>query len=270
MDETGLPASIEIAWGLRERPSKGPKPGLSLERIVEAAVRVAASEGLAAVSMSRVAADLGVGTMSLYRYVGAKDELLVLMSEKAFDAAPPPIAPDDGWREGLTRWAWRLFEVMRANSWVLRMPITGPPATPNQLAWMESGLTALRECGLTESAKISVMLLLTGFVRSEATVSTEIGHAYAAKGATEQEGAAAYGQLIARLITPERYPAIAAAMAAGVSTEEDSPEIRFAFGLERVLDGIGCLITGRGPQAPPSTDPASPPPPPRQRRPRRP
>jgi AcrR family transcriptional regulator len=242
MDDTGLPASIEIAWGLRDRPSKGPKPGLSLERIVGAAVRIAASEGLAAVSMGKVAAELGVGTMSLYRYVGAKDELLVLMAEAAFATPPPPPTPGEGWREGLSRWAWRLFEVMRANAWVLRMPITGPPATPNQLAWLESGLVALRGSGLSESAKMSVMLLLVGFVRAEATVSTEIGVAYAARGETEQQGAAAYGRLLARLVTPERYPAITAAMAAGVATEEDSPERRFEFGLTRLLDGIESLV----------------------------
>ena len=57
--ESGLPASIEAAWGLRERPARGPKPGLSLERIVAAAVDLAASEGIAAVSMSRVARALG-------------------------------------------------------------------------------------------------------------------------------------------------------------------------------------------------------------------
>ena len=64
-----LPASIEAAWGLRERPHRGPKPGLSLARIVEAGVQVAEAEGLAAVSMSRVAAELGAAPMSLYRYV---------------------------------------------------------------------------------------------------------------------------------------------------------------------------------------------------------
>ncbi len=88
---TGLPASIEAAWGLRTRPAKGPKPGLSLERIVEAGVKVAVSEGLGAVSMSRVAAELGASTMSLYRYVAAKDELLALM----MDAALGP--PSPGW-----------------------------------------------------------------------------------------------------------------------------------------------------------------------------
>ena len=87
-DEIELPASIEAAWGIRERPRKGPKPGLSLPRIVEAAISVAERDGLAAVSMSRVAAELGASTMSLYRYVSAKDELLMLMADAAYGAPP--------------------------------------------------------------------------------------------------------------------------------------------------------------------------------------
>ena len=62
-----IPASVAAAWGVRERPHKGPRPGLSLGRIVDAAVRVADAEGLDAVSMSRVAAELGTAPMSLYR-----------------------------------------------------------------------------------------------------------------------------------------------------------------------------------------------------------
>ena len=61
-----LPAAVAAAWGVRESPGKGPKPGLSLERIVGAAIRIASRDGLDAVSMSRVAADLGASTMSLY------------------------------------------------------------------------------------------------------------------------------------------------------------------------------------------------------------
>ncbi|MFC4945732.1 TetR/AcrR family transcriptional regulator [Pseudonocardia sp. GCM10023141] len=239
--DTGLPASLEIAWGLRERPTKGPKRGLSIDRIVEVAVQVAGTDGLGAVAMGRIAAELGVGTMSLYRYVGAKDELYVLMSESVFDAAPPE-SGDAGWRPDLAAWARRLFAVLLANPWVLRMPMTGPPATPNQLRWMESGLVALRDSGLSESAKISAMLLLLGFVRSEATVSSEVGAAAAATGSTEQDAAAAYGRLMARLVTPERFPAIATAFAAGITEEEDSPQIRFDWGLERILDGIAALV----------------------------
>ena len=85
---TGLPVSYQVAWGIHERTGRGPKRGLSLDRIVEAGVAVAAAEGLEAVSMSRVAATLRASTMSLYRYVGTKDELLMLMMDAAFDRAP--------------------------------------------------------------------------------------------------------------------------------------------------------------------------------------
>src|SRR5215472_7517901 len=90
-DGTELPAHVAAAWGVRGRPHKGPKPGLSLDRIVAAAVHVADTEGLAAVSMSRVATELGAAPMSLYRYVAAKDELLALMVDAAY--GPPPAGP---------------------------------------------------------------------------------------------------------------------------------------------------------------------------------
>ncbi len=85
-----LPGSIAAAWGLRERPGKGPKRGLSLPQIVQAGRTAAAADGLGAVSMSRVATELGVGTMSLYRYVESKQELLDLMVDSAL--GPPPAA----------------------------------------------------------------------------------------------------------------------------------------------------------------------------------
>src|ERR1700683_2354800 len=75
----GLPGSVAAAWGVRERSHKGPRPALSLGRIVAAAVRVADTEGLDAVSMGRVATEVGTAPMSLYRHVSAKEELLTLM-----------------------------------------------------------------------------------------------------------------------------------------------------------------------------------------------
>ena len=248
---TGLPASIELAWGVRTRPSKGPRPALSLERIVAAAVRVAATDGLQAVSMSRVAADLGVSTMSLYRYVGAKDELLALMADLTFEAPPAPRGPEESWRDGLARWAWTELAVYRRNPWVLRIPISGPPVTPNSMVWLERGLDCLRNTGLREDEKLSVMLLVTGFVRSQAMLQADITAAQAA-GATpaDPEMMGPYGRLLARLTDPERFPALRAVIAAGVFDEPDEGDDEFAFGLERVLDGIETLIekrrSGRG------------------------
>lgn len=128
--DTGLPASLAAAWGLRERPTKGPRPGLTLERIVDAAVALAVREGLAAVSMGRVAKELGVATMSLYRYVAAKDELYVLMLDAAVGPPGPPPPADAGWREALTAWAEAYRQALQRNRWSLRIPVSGPPVTP--------------------------------------------------------------------------------------------------------------------------------------------
>jgi AcrR family transcriptional regulator len=243
---TGLPASIEAAWGVRERPPKGPRPALSLERIVAAAVRVAATDGLAAVSMSRVAADLGVSTMSLYRYVASKDELLALMTDLPFEAPPAPRGPEEGWREGLSRWAWTELAVYRRNPWVLRIPISGPPVTPNAMAWLERGLACLGDTGLEEGEKLSVMLLLTGFVRGQAALQVDLAAAQASGAAPpDLEMMGSFGRLMARLLDPDRFPALHAVIAAGVFDEPDDGDYDFVFGLERVLDGIETLIDRR-------------------------
>jgi AcrR family transcriptional regulator len=248
---TGLPASIEAAWGVRERPPKGPRPALSLERIVDAAARVAAADGLAAVSMSRVAADLGASTMALYRYVASKDELLALMADLPFEAPPAPRGPEEGWREGLARWAWTERAVLRRNPWVLRIPIAGPPITPNTILWLERGLDCLGDTGLREDEKLSVILLLTGYVRNQVLLEAEIAAAQAAGvTAPDPELLPSYGRLLAKLTDPERFPALHKVIAAGVFDEPDDGDFDFSFGLERVLDGIETLIetrrTGRG------------------------
>ena len=84
--EVPLPPGIALAWGRAERPRRGPKPGLSLERIVAAGIHLAVTDGLGSVSMGRVAAELGASTMALYRYVPAKDDLLTLMVDTALGA----------------------------------------------------------------------------------------------------------------------------------------------------------------------------------------
>jgi AcrR family transcriptional regulator len=240
---TGLPASIEAAWGVRHRPNKGPKRGLSLERIVEAAVKVAGSDGLAAVSMSRVAADLGASTMSLYRYVAAKDELLALMLDAATGPAPAEPAPDEDWRAGLSRWAWAERAVLRRHPWAIRIPISGPPATPNQIAWLEQGLRCLRDTGLAEGEKLSVIILLSAFVWREAMVVADMSASLAS--GSPVPSTAAYGRALHRLTDPQRFPALHALIASGAFEEPDDMDAEFAFGLERILDGVDVLVRDR-------------------------
>ncbi|MER5892151.1 TetR/AcrR family transcriptional regulator [Streptomyces sp. NPDC001876] len=244
---TGLPASIEAAWGLRDRPVKGPKPGLTLERIVAAAVAVAASEGLAAVSMGRVAKDLGASTMSLYRYVSAKEELYLLMQEAAMGEPPPlpALEAGEGWREAISQWAWAQREMFHRNLWALRMPISGPPASPNSVAWWEQGLQALESSGLSEGDKISTILLVSGFVRNEALLMSDIAAAVAAKGVPADEVMARWERTMGRLVDPVRHPALTRLMGSGVMSEPDDPDYEFVFGLARLLDGTEVLIRRR-------------------------
>ena len=236
-----LPASIAAAWGLRERPSKGPKPGLSLEKIVDAGVHLARSEGLAAVSMARVAGELGSSTMSLYRYVAAKDELLALMVDEAVGRPPPGDGPDEGWRAGLTRWSWGYHDRMREHPWALRVPISGPPITPNQVAWLEDGLWSLRDTGLSEDERGSVVLLLSGYVRNEATLTADL----VAAGFISDAAMSAYARLLATVTDSGLFPALRSLLAAGVFDSADHPDKEFEFGLERILDGIEALIRRR-------------------------
>jgi AcrR family transcriptional regulator len=246
MDEdggTGLPASIEAAWGLRERPTKGPKRGLSLHRIVEAAVKVAEADGLPAVSMSRVAAELGASTMSLYRYVSAKDELLALMLDAA-TPPPPDTVAEGGWRGGLSRWGWNELAALRRSPWALHIPVSGPPATPNQIAWLEQGLRCLHDTGLAEGEKLSVILLVSGYVWRYATLEADMSAAARTAGSTSPP-TAVFGRALAKLTDPQRFPALHRLIEAGVFDEPDDLDAEFSFGFERVLDGIDVLIRSR-------------------------
>ncbi|MEU7751797.1 TetR/AcrR family transcriptional regulator [Micromonospora sp. NPDC049101] len=246
-DDSGpvLPPAIEYAWGLRDRPPKGPRPGMSVPAIVDAAVRVADADGLAAVSMSRVAKELGAATMALYRYVGSKDELLTLMVDAGYGPSPGPPPPDTDWRAGLTRWAWAEHDVLRQRFWLLHVPITGPPITPQQLGWMEDGLRCLDGTALAEGEKMSTLLLLTGYVRNEATLASQIAEGSQATGAKPSEMMPAYGRLLAQLIDPARFPALQRVLAAGVLNQDDDPDDEFTFGLDRILDGVDALIQRR-------------------------
>jgi AcrR family transcriptional regulator len=235
--EPPLAASLEAAWGRRARPTKGPKPALSLERIVEAAVALAQAEGIGAVSMARVAGELGSSPMSLYRYVAAKDELLALMVDAALGPVPQPAEGED-WRAGLTRWAWGYHDAFRRHPWALYVP-SGPAVTPNLTAWLEDGLQSLAATGLPEAQKLSVLLLVSGYVRNEATLAATIG-------ATEGgEIMPTWGRQLARLTDPEDFPALHRALGSEAFAQDDAPDEEFVFGLERVLDGIGSLVSGK-------------------------
>jgi AcrR family transcriptional regulator len=230
--EEPLPRALEILW--RGAPAVRRSRGLSQERIVEAAIELADADGLGALSMARLAERLGCGTMSLYRHVANKDELVTFM----LSAGPgPPPGPMDGtdWRGALTDWATGLWDVYHRHPWILQAAAAGPPADPGQLAWLDAGLASLGGTGLSERDKLAAVMAVLHFARGAAALDIEAaGHVDGPE----------YPALLRRLLDAERFPALAAALDAGVFDQTDNdPLSEFLSGLRQLLDGIAAKIT---------------------------
>lgn len=242
--EPELPRGVALAWGVAANPQRGPKREMSIERIVDAAVEIADAEGLAAVSMSRVAQALGYTTMSLYRYVTAKDDLLVLMQERGTGLPPEPdpeLDPSD-WRGRLRAIGQAQLEMHRLHPWLLDVSIQGTPVTPNNLAWMDAMLDALSSVRLDEDERVAVILLVTGQLRWQSTIEHSYDVAAHEAGIDTQAIDDGRSAILDAFVTAEEFPALRRAVDAGVFAHGEDP---FAFGLERVLDGVADYVGKR-------------------------
>lgn len=248
-----LPRGIALAWGVAADPQRGPKREMSVEKIVGAAVELADAEGLAAVSMAAVAARLGYTPMSLYRYVSAKDDLLLLMQEEATGLPPDEDAAATSWRERLRALFGAMAGIYLQHPWMLDIPITGSPITPNSSAWIESSLVVLADTPLTQEERVAVTLLVTGHARWYGTVLAGYAAQARTTGMSPQEITVHEGALYDALISAEGFPALRTAVDAGVFVSDADP---FLFGIERILDGIASYLDvltdgGERPERPP-------------------
>src|SRR4051812_10977896 len=222
-----LPRALEILWG--DAPAARRTRGLSRDRIVAAAIELVEAEGLGALSMARLAERLGCGTMSLYRHVANKDELLTFMLSTAPDPPPIPEDPSD-WRGALSDWAAGLWDVYHRHPWVLQTAAAGPPLDPGQLAWLDAGLRALGATKLTERDKLAAVMAVLHYVRGAAALDIEA----AVQGPD-------YPALLRRLLDGERFPALAAVLEAGAFDDAGDDHLaEFRSGLGQLLDGIAA------------------------------
>jgi AcrR family transcriptional regulator len=232
----GLARSVEVLWGEPERPSRGPKPGLTVSRIVAAAITIADTDGIAAVSMQRVAGEFGFTTMSLYRYVPGKSELIDLMIDTAVGDPPDLGAIPGGWRPRLAAWARLTWNCFVAHPWLLPAALNRIMG-PNQVAWLESAVAALAETRLTGDELVSSVLVVNGWVRSMAP--------FAGDPTKTGAGPAEWGEALLNQIGlhGDRFPALTAAIAAGAFGPSQADDLE--FGLQRVLDGIQTYVDSR-------------------------
>jgi AcrR family transcriptional regulator len=236
-DAPQLPPGLDLLWGRRERGKRGPKPGLSVDAIVAAAIKLADAEGLAAVSMARVAKELGFTTMSLYRYVASKDELLQLMWNASAQRAEAFELEGDGWRERLRHWALAQREMLDRHPWITEMPMATPPLAPNSLHFVERGLEALDDTGLADQDKLRIIGLISSYTLSESRMAHEAARAPAQW---------TFEGLLRELVDEESFPRLSriAAGAPAATAMDESAE--FAFGLDRILAGVEALIERGG------------------------
>ncbi|MFD5830562.1 TetR/AcrR family transcriptional regulator [Lentzea sp. NPDC060358] len=224
---------------------RGRKPAIDAADVTRAAIAVADAEGLSAVSMARVAQELGNATMALYRHVKSKDELLALMWDAALEQ-PPPL-PDGDWRAKLGFWAKAVLAAVRRRPWFLQIPISGPPLGPANLLWLDSALTALEGVPLEPGEKVGVVMGLSTFVQGEARLIGTLSTGFENDPAQFNHQ---YGQRLREVVDPRAMPALAGIVEAGVFDLDDVAAAEdlgadFDFGLHLFLEGVAAHIGGR-------------------------
>jgi AcrR family transcriptional regulator len=240
-----LPRGLDVLWGKRDRGHRGPKPGLTVDAIVDAAMAIADAGGLEAVSMASVAKRLGFTTMSLYRYVTNKDELLQLMWNGSAQGAESLVLTGDGWRERLRDWSVIQRDMLDRHPWITHMPMASPPMAPNSLVFVEHGLEALDDTGLTDTEKIRVIGLLSSYTLSEARMADDARRA--AEAAPESQSPPVSFESILRLLVDEaNYPRLhRLAWAAAEVDEPQDERAEFLSGIDCILDGVQALVERR-------------------------
>jgi AcrR family transcriptional regulator len=230
--------TLELLWGTREPPSRGPKPGLTVEQIVRTAIELADAEGVEALSMRRLAAELGVGTMSLYRYVPGKAELVDLMLDAVHGEGDPPGAGVTGWRALLEHHAREGWAMYQRHPWAVTA-YSRPVLGPNVIDGYEALLAALADSGLAPGDIVNAAELVGHYVGGAARRAAEEAEVARRTGVSDDQWWSARESFWERYFDVERYPTISAMW------DSDAFEARadaFEFGLQRVLDGIEAYL----------------------------
>jgi len=239
--------SIALLWGVPGAGRRGPKPRHSVDEVVQAAIALADAEGLAALSIRRVAETLGLSAMSLYTYVPSKAELIDLMLDR--------VAGEDAYDDGrVSDWRARLEHVARQgwaraqrHPWTIQVGVHRPPLGPRVLARVEATLQAIDGLGLDELEMDLITTLIGDYVRGAVRAALEAREVEKQSGMTDEQWWALNAELLEGLMEPSLYPTTTRVGAAYRAVEQSALDSvsDFEFGLQRVLDGIAVFIDRR-------------------------
>ncbi|WP_326696633.1 TetR/AcrR family transcriptional regulator [Streptomyces sp. NBC_01754] len=227
---------------------RGPRRGLSVDAVVEAATAVADPEGLDAVTMRRVARELGVVPMTLYTYVPGKSELLDLMLDAAYARMPRTDTTGQPWRRRVTAVAEENKALFERHPWAAAVSTARPPLGPGQMSKYEHELSALDGLGLGDVEMDDCLTHLLTFVQACARAVADTRAAQHDSALDDRQWWELNAPLLARVLDENAYPtAVRVGAAAGAAhSSAHNPAHAYAFGLQRVLDAFAALIERSG------------------------
>lgn len=232
--------NMALAWGTAAAPQRGPKRAFALDQVLAAALTIADAEGIDAVTMPSVASALGLTAMSLYRYVGSKEALILLLQDHAIGQPPETITGARGWRAGLEAHAEASAAVYRKHPWLLDIAIMGVTRTPNNLAWLDAGLGTLGDTTLTPQERMAVVLEVSGHARFRASIERGYADLARSTGRSLGEAAEEEARSVRELLGDGRLPHLRHLLEDGPLVDESFDGTRFA--LARTLDGVAAYL----------------------------
>ncbi|GAA4975119.1 DNA-binding transcriptional regulator YhcF (GntR family) [Nonomuraea thailandensis] len=244
-------AEPRVGTVVAERPGEParPRPGATAEheltrrRIVGAAIEIADAEGLSELTMRAVAGRLAAATMSLYRHVGGKDDLVMLMVDAAFAEFPLPSERPEGWRGRLETSARVQWAAYRAHPWMARAtPLTRPVPSEALLRHSEYVMEVLQETGLDAATRMYVMILVYSFVQGIAAHIELEQRARADTGITDEEWMTGQEGFLGDIKAAN--PAFSRLLDELGDFDLDLDRL-FEFGLRSLLDGLTRLVEPR-------------------------
>lgn len=240
----GAPGPRVTPPGGRSRAAPDADGDLTRARVVRAAIEIADTEGLAALSMRSVAARLGVATMSPYRYVSSKDQLVALMADAAFGEERCADTPSDNWRERLEIGARTLWRMFRRHPWLAQISsLSRPLPLPNLSMHADWILAALQGLGLDTTTAFNLHVVLYNYVHGMAVNLEREAQAEAASGLSAEgwmhNHAAEFDAIAASGQSPTFARVLAHLSQTGYDLDLDA---LFEFGLSALLEGFGALI----------------------------
>jgi AcrR family transcriptional regulator len=233
-------SGYDLLWGDDADTAATRRSPLDRTRIVRAALRVADAEGLGAVTMRRVATELGTGAMSLYRHVPGKQALVSLMIDQALGEDALPGQPSGDWRGDLRTLASGMWDFIQRHPWYPEAVAERPPITPRGLAAFEFALSMLDNTGLPLNERAVIVITVTSTVMNAAQNAAAEARARSRFRVTDEEIASSVSAFLGPILERGEYPRLREAL---TSANRLDPKQEMQVSVELILDGAAARIT---------------------------